>query len=375
MLRPLRISTAHVEHLGSEVCVYDWKRNEVHALNPIAASVWQECDGHTTPAEIAGRLSGELKTDDAEALVWFALELLKDAHLLEGPVTLPSHQVSVSRRDLIKRLGQAAVLIPAISSIVAPTPLAAQSAGSQTFDYTGAAQIFVVPAGIRQITVAAYGAAGGAFVGPLPGGRGGLVTATIAVTPGEVLNVYVGGAGPDTVPFTPTPAGGFNGGGGSAGDGAGGGGASDIRRGTTRLVIAGGGGGHGNGGDGGSGGGTTAANGLGGTSGATGGGGGTQTTGGAGGTAGLSGTPGTAGSAFTGGVGGEYTGPEGTGGGGGGGGFFGGGGGGGGRGPTFPSLGAGGGGGGSSYADPAATNVTHTQGVRAGNGQIIISYL
>jgi hypothetical protein len=72
---------------------------------------------YTTPAQIAAHLSGELKMDDAKALVWFALGLLKDAHLLEGPVTLPSHQVSVSRRNLIKRLGQAAALIPVISSI------------------------------------------------------------------------------------------------------------------------------------------------------------------------------------------------------------------------------------------------------------------
>ena len=49
MPRPRRMSTAHVEHLGGELCVYDWDRHQVHALNPITAAVWELCDGRTTP--------------------------------------------------------------------------------------------------------------------------------------------------------------------------------------------------------------------------------------------------------------------------------------------------------------------------------------
>ena len=64
------------------------------------------------------------------------------------------------------------------------------------------------------------------------------MTATLAVVPGEILNVFVGGQG-----GTGGTAG-FNGGGaGGDGFGGGGGGASDIRRGGTALVVAGGGGG------------------------------------------------------------------------------------------------------------------------------------
>ena len=71
---------------------------------------------------------------------------------------------------------------------------------------------------------------------------GGRTEATIAVTPGETLTVFVG--------EQPTSlAGGFNGGGAGETGGRGGGGASDIRRGgialTDRVVVAGGGGGAG----------------------------------------------------------------------------------------------------------------------------------
>ncbi len=53
---PRRIITAHVEQLGEEICVYDWSRHRVHRLNPAAPSVWPQCDGKTTPAEMIARL-------------------------------------------------------------------------------------------------------------------------------------------------------------------------------------------------------------------------------------------------------------------------------------------------------------------------------
>ena len=372
MPRPRRISTAHVEQLGGELCVYDWDRNEVHALNPMAAAVWQLCDGRTTPDQIVARLPATLKTPDAEALVWLSLSLLADAHLLASPIAVPSERGGVSRRALIARLGKAAA-IPAISSIVAPTPLQAQSVFSQTFDFAGTQQTFVVPAGVTQLTIAAYGASGGATPSVAPG-RGGRVTATVAVTPGEMLSVYVGGEG--------LAAGGFNGGGGGGGGGlsvaGGGGGASDVRRGSTKLVVAGGGGGAASGpvpAGGGAGGGTTASAGFGLP--LLGGGGGSQTAGGAGGDAGggTSGSlgDGSPGSLGTGGVGANSMsifGPQLIGGGGGGGGFFGGGGG----GASPGHIGAGGGGGGSSYTDPAAGQVTHLSGDHLGHGHIVITW-
>jgi hypothetical protein len=197
-----------------------------------------------------------------------------------------------------------------------------------------------VPAGVTSATFDLYGAQGG--INNSTNGRGGRVTATLNVTAGTTYQILVGGLG-DAFHV------GFNGGG--LGQSArNGGGASDVRSGSftlaERLLVAGGGGGDGVVGAGGAGGHPTGGNG-------TGGRGGTQTAGGAGG-AGDSGNgnPGTLGQG-------------GSGYGGGGGGYYGGGGGG-----YDRSTGATGGGG-SSFGPSGAT---FQNGVRAGDGLVLISY-
>jgi len=245
-----------------------------------------------------------------------------------------------------------------------------------TFNYTGAMQTYVVPPGVTSVQIDVIAASGGYTYSSGPvltgSGDGGRVEATLTVTPGSTLNIYVGGQGES--PTGPIyAAGGFNGGGvGGTAFGAyaggGGGGASDIRVGgtalTDRIVVAGGGGGSsfdcGGGGDG-HGGGLTAVPGnwtCGGVvsqSGLP----GTPSAGGAGGTYGgyASGMAGALGIGGAGGVDGAS--------GGGGGGYYGGGGG------AWA-----GGGGGSSYTDAVlATGVTHTQGYNEGNGMIVITEL
>lgn len=262
--------------------------------------------------------------------------------------------------------------------------------GTQTFNFTGGTQTFTVPAGVNSIVVDVQGAQGQAnALNQATGGLGGRVQATISVTPGEVLQINVGGGG------TVATVGGFNGG-AAAGvadcntaSGGGGGGKSDIRRspfgfnGTDVLVVAGGGGGAGGSrvaacGPGGGGGGGAGWFGGGGGAGydGTGGGGGTPSAGGVGGVFGFTGGGnGANGTAGAGGVGGtviannqtaSQTGVNG-------------GGGGGTTGATGASGGGstwrgGGGGGGSSFAGPGTSAVTHTQGFRSGNGQIIVTW-
>lgn len=266
----------------------------------------------------------------------------------------------------------AALLLGATVSAVALSQVAMAGAASpvtDTFTYTGAAQSFLVPAGVTQVSVVVTGAAGaaGAGAGGGAGGAAAQVTDSLAVTPGQTLYVYVGGHGTGST-------GGFNGGGdGGATGGGGGGGASDIRTGSTlssRLVVAAGGGGGGAGAlyPGGSGGAGTQGGG-GGTGNFAGGGGqqGSQTGGGSfgvGGDAALDGVPGSLGTGGAGGGGGGY------GGGGGGGGYYGGDGGGG----ALGAWGAGGGGGGSDLRGPGSTSsealstpasvvISYTQGV------------
>jgi hypothetical protein len=121
-----------------------------------------------------------------------------------------------------------------------------------TFNFTGAAQSWVVPANVHTINIEAWGAQGGSgdFGSLTPGAEGGYAKGVLKVTPGETLHVYVGGQG-QTVTIPGPTGGGFNGGGDAGGSsvvqrGSGGGG-SDVRQGgnsvANRKIVAGGGGG------------------------------------------------------------------------------------------------------------------------------------
>jgi hypothetical protein len=243
---------------------------------------------------------------------------------------------------------------------------------TQTFSYTGAVQLFVVPACVNEITIDVSGAQGGSN-GPTAGGLGGRVQGIFAVTAGDTFYVYVGGAGISSLSM---PTGGFNGGGGVysysiCGTAGTGGGASDLRMNdtnlTSRIAVGGGGGGAGGyvagnqtyaGGDGGT---LIAYDGVpwpGWPNSA--GKGGTQIAGGLQGIA-CCGCPQytTDGTLGTGGFGSGDC----AGGGGGGGGYYGGGG------SCF-----GGGGGGSNYATSSITSLTHTAGYQTGDGLITITY-
>ncbi len=224
-----------------------------------------------------------------------------------------------------------------------------------TYNYTGGPSIptYTVAAGVFSVTVDMQGGRGGDGNCSGIGGGGGRLQCSLAVTPGQVLYMIVGGRGQNYGGCCGTSwPGGYNGGGSGYQYGGGGGGASDIRiNGTAlsdRVLVAGGGGGGGYNccsANGGAGGGLTGASASGGCG--TTGGGGSQSAVGSGGTGGGLGQ----GSSMT-----TY------GDGGGGGGYYGG--------------GAGqysGGGGGSSYVSANATSVTHTPGYNtSGNGIIII---
>jgi hypothetical protein len=113
--------------------------------------------------------------------------------------------------------------------------LAAMPAVADTFVFDGnTAQSFVASSsGEYQIT--AFGAAGGNEAGTGVGGKGAEIGGEFALTAGEILNIYVGGAG------------------NFGGNGGGGGGGSFVTTGGNALLVAGAGGGAGNfenGGDG-----------------------------------------------------------------------------------------------------------------------------
>lgn len=130
---------------------------------------------------------------------------------------------------------------PLTSTVVAAPPTRVV-----TFRASGASQLFLVPPGVTEIAVKLWGAGGGGC-GPMSGGGGFVWVPHLAVTPGETLEIVVGGAG--TCKIGPNP-GGFGGGGDGSdhpnyGWSGAGGGRSALRRAGNELATAGGGGGAG----------------------------------------------------------------------------------------------------------------------------------
>ena len=275
---------------------------------------------------------------------------------------------------------------------------------TQTFTSTTASdyQYFTVPAGVNSLFVTVAGGSGGSGkptpISPNPagaGGSGGLVSGTLAVTPGQVLSLWVGHGGQEggvyVVPVQVLggaggqgdPAGeAYNGGNGGVctldpgsctgwGDAGGGGSAGTVSVGGVPVLVAGGGGG------GGANGGNSDSVGQSGPGGGGGLGGDPPTVGhtppyngfigGAGGATGLASTDGGNGNDTAGKGTGDGTTDGGSGGGGGGGAAAGGGGNAGGD--YFTGLiditGGGGGGGGTSYAAPSVSEPSFSA---AGNG-------
>ena len=108
-----------IRELPGEVLVYDRKRHRAHCLNQTAASVFRHADGTRTVADLVRVLDPEVAPEAGASVVTMALGQLGEAGLLEdGPVI-----GGLSRRDVVRRVGiGAAFLLPAVASILAPTP-------------------------------------------------------------------------------------------------------------------------------------------------------------------------------------------------------------------------------------------------------------
>ena len=116
-----------VKDMEGELAIYDERENRAHELNATAAAVWRKCDGRTSIDEIATQIAAETELPRDEEIVRMALDQLSRAGLLEEATALGAH---ISPRQMIQRLGlagTAALLLPAVTTIVAPTRAMAQS--------------------------------------------------------------------------------------------------------------------------------------------------------------------------------------------------------------------------------------------------------
>ena len=143
----------------------------------------------------------------------------------------------------------------AVTSLGTATPAAAAT-DTATFSYSSNYQSFTVPAGVSTLYAVVDGGSGANGQGSYTGGGGepgGEVVGDLAVTPGEVLTLWVGGGGQSNggQGFGSPSHDDFEGGSGGpgygpgTGNGGGGGGASYLEAGGQVTMLAGGGGGGG----------------------------------------------------------------------------------------------------------------------------------
>ena len=121
-----RIDGLVIKELPNETLVYDLERDEAHCLNQAAALVWKHCDGKMTIAKMTSLLQAQLDTSANADVVWLAIKQLQRFRLVESYAEETVAMPSVSRRNLVLNYAPAALVLPLIMSISAPT--AAQAA-------------------------------------------------------------------------------------------------------------------------------------------------------------------------------------------------------------------------------------------------------
>jgi hypothetical protein len=126
-----------VKAVGDEMLVYDLARHRAHSLNPVAAAVWRACNGTRDVPALAATAAAGLGHPVAPDAVRLALQDLGRAHLLTTPV----EPAGLTRRELMRRLGTAAaVALPLVTSVVAPTAAQAQSCRDEGQTCTSSSQ-------------------------------------------------------------------------------------------------------------------------------------------------------------------------------------------------------------------------------------------
>jgi hypothetical protein len=116
------------EEIDGELLIYDERWDTAFRLNRTAAIVWRSSDGERTVADLVEILREEIGTVADEDLVMVTLDHLEEQRLLEsGYPQRDPDAATLSRRRFIHRagvVGSAAVALPVIQGIVAPTPAA-----------------------------------------------------------------------------------------------------------------------------------------------------------------------------------------------------------------------------------------------------------
>lgn len=113
-----------VKEIAGELLVYDEVSAKAFCLNESAAAIWGMCDGSTTISEMTRRTASWFGALIDEDFVMCALVRFGEDGLLENEYVGARPVVGVTRAELVSRAGRvglAAVAVPLVMSIVAPT--------------------------------------------------------------------------------------------------------------------------------------------------------------------------------------------------------------------------------------------------------------
>jgi hypothetical protein len=121
VLPSARKSGLVINQLEDETLVYDLESDVALCLNQTAALVWKGCDGKTTVTEVIGLLKKELQTPVDADLISLTIKQLHRFKLIESSASRTFIEPFVSRRDLLLKYAPAALALPVILSISAPT--------------------------------------------------------------------------------------------------------------------------------------------------------------------------------------------------------------------------------------------------------------
>ncbi|HRH41815.1 MAG TPA: PqqD family protein [Pyrinomonadaceae bacterium] len=142
-----------VQSIKDEVLVYDLKTNKVFCLNETSSIIWQLCDGQNDLTSIAAQFQKESNEQIPLEFIEIALEQLNKENLLENYQPRNGSMNKKSRREMIRKVGLAtAMALPIITSIVAPSAVAAAScATGLVFCPASSPFGFPVPAGCYDV--------------------------------------------------------------------------------------------------------------------------------------------------------------------------------------------------------------------------------
>lgn len=123
-----RFTDIVIQPLDGELLIYDLEINKAYCLNKTSALIWQACNGENSVNGISRIVSKNLGQQVNVNLIQLALDEFRKNNLLTNSEEANFALDKMSRRQLIRNVAlNTAIVLPTISSLIAPTAAMAGS--------------------------------------------------------------------------------------------------------------------------------------------------------------------------------------------------------------------------------------------------------